>query len=203
MELTAEQKYLKALAEWLDIKTIPKNRIQEASREYLDQFREGKEKVDHIQFNGCDCSLPDPITGEMPLEKMKCGDVPSWTPEVGKLYKRCDGSISEVINIGENVIVYREIGFNYTKKQKGHCTSIGCFVDNNTPIAELEGLKVSDYAYSYINEWFIDNIDNGWIALAGEGFIDVDINGIVVDLSSRQLIWRTADRAERFGRGDA
>lgn len=52
-------------------------------------------------------------------------------------------------------------------------------------------------------EWLIDNIDNGWIALAGEGFIDVDINGIVVDLSSRQLFWRTADRAERFGRGDA
>lgn len=176
MELTAEQKYLKALAEWLDIETIPKNRIQEASKEYLDQFREVKEKVE---------------------------PTPAWTPEVGKLYKRCDGSISEVINIGENVIVYREIGFNYTKKQKGHCTSIGCFVDNNTPIAELEGLKVSDYAYSYINEWFIDNIDNGWIALAGEGFIDVDINGIVVDLSSRQLIWRTADRAERFGRGDA
>ena len=46
MELTAEQKYLKALAEWLDIENIPKNRIQEASREYLDQFRGVKEKVD-------------------------------------------------------------------------------------------------------------------------------------------------------------
>ena len=45
MKLTAEQKYLKALAEWLDIENIPKNRIQEASREYLDQFRDVNEKV--------------------------------------------------------------------------------------------------------------------------------------------------------------
>ena len=58
MEMTAEQKYLKALAEWLDIETIPKNRIQEASREYLDQFVGVNEKVE-----------------------------PQWKPEVGRLYQ--------------------------------------------------------------------------------------------------------------------
>lgn len=70
MELTAEQKFLKALAEWLDIETIPKNRIQEASREYLDQFVSVNEKVE-----------------------------PEWKPEVGKLYKRTlNGVVTEITN---------------------------------------------------------------------------------------------------------
>lgn len=81
MELTAEQKYLKALAEWLDIENIPKNRIQEASRKYLDQLREVKEKVD--QFT----------EGSKKVEPE-----PAWKPEVGKLYRRkLNGVITEVI----------------------------------------------------------------------------------------------------------
>ena len=63
--MTPEQKFLKALAEWLDIKTCPKNRIQMASREYLDQFREVKEKVD--QFTDV---------------SKKVEPEPAWKPEV-------------------------------------------------------------------------------------------------------------------------
>lgn len=26
-----------------------------------------------VEFHGCDCSMPDSITGEMPIERFKCG----------------------------------------------------------------------------------------------------------------------------------
>ena len=180
MELTAEQKYLKALAEWLDIETIPKNRIQEASREYLDQFVSVNEKVE-----------PES----------------AWTPELGKLYKSYSGQIVEFFEESDMFI-----GYDIITKRIPHYIPVGSFVTEQDasvflgtiPIAELEGLKVGDYVYSELGEaWFIDNIDCEVITITGSGLIEIGSDGTIENVSDKQLFWRTADRAKRFGRGDA
>ena len=74
---------------------------------------------------------------------------------------------------------------------------------NTTPIAELEGLKSTDYVYSASGErWFIDDIDCEVITVNGDGIIPIDVDGVPYSIANQQLFWRTADRAERFGRGD-
>ena len=176
MELTAEQKYLKALAEWLDIETIPKNRIQEASREYLDQFTDAGEMVD-----GC--------------------------PEVGNLYRRnLNGVITEITSIKSNRVRHVIHGFDYDPDVMNcyHEDNITDFIKEYEPIAELEGLKVGDCVYSELGEaWSIDNIDVEVIVIIGQGLIELDIKGVPYTFTNQKLFWRTADRAERFGRGDA
>ena len=129
MELTAEQKYLKALAEWLDIENIPKNRIQEASREYLDQFRGVAEKVDQFTDSSKKVNEPNslkeyiqPFKGvlDTPLirsdiatefhgcdctMKVRFGSEPepAWTPEELKLYLlRLANIVSNLENISDN-----------------------------------------------------------------------------------------------------
>jgi hypothetical protein len=183
MMKTPEQEFLKALAvDLIDHKHFLEDEILNACKKYLAS----------LEQNQCD------ITEKVEPE-------PAWKPEVGKLYRRkLNGVITEVIkafldNREFSKVAHKLIGVNYDTCH-AHCDYASDFLEEYEPIAELEGLKVGDYAYSYINEWFVDNIDNGWITLTGHGLIDADVYGIAVDLSNRQLFWRTADRAERFGK---
>ena len=185
MKLTAEQEFLKALAEWLDIETIPKNRIQEASREYLDQFVSVNEKVE-----------------------------PEWTPEVGGLYKRkINGVITEIVEIqlinGKRYISHEIIDFDYSKCLS-HRDAEVIFAQEYEPIAELEGLNVGYTVYTYGNDgkvhsFFIEGkfpFDD-FITIKGTqgGYrINITLDGYFPIISNKQLFWRTADRAERFGR---
>lgn len=177
--MTAEQKYLKALAEWLDIETIPKNRIQEASKEYLDQFVGVNEKAE-----------------------------PTWTPEVGKLYKGDLGviEVTKILDYGiECYNLYAHGNYKLGFKTEEYKSLI--------PIAELEGLKVGYTVYTYGNDgkvhsFFIEGkfpFDDFITIKSTQGGyrINITLGGYFPIISNKQLFWRTADRAERFGRGDA
>ena len=252
MELTAEQKLLKAFVvnfikkhdyevdftkdDWFKqvcAKPFVGNEDQDlllACKEYLDQFREVTEKVDQsvdvnekVEFQGCDCSMPDPITGEMPIEKFRVGSELDVCPDGCTGYGACEneycndwipeeGSIcwfkGEVIEYAGNIInnvTMKPFEARYIK-DNGCVTEIYYdeFIKSARPIAELEGLKEGDNVFSELGEkWLIDDIDNECIAITGQGLIEIDINGVLYAVTNKQLFWRTADRAERFGRGGA
>ena len=185
MELTAEQKYLKALAEWLDIETIPKNRIQEASREYLDQFREVKEKVDQFTDVG---------------KKVETG----WTPEVGKLYRRDCGTVYEYMGIKDKYALFYALDGSKSKVYSPANIPL-------VPIAELEGLKVGDTIwFTPEHAWIIIEVQNNGYRVnndyyqgrysksRGGQYLCIDLGGYCTTIGIRAF--RTADRAERFGR---
>ena len=195
--MTPEQKFLKALAEWLDIKTCPKNRIQMASREYLDQFREVKEKVD--QFTDV---------------SKKVEPEPAWKPEVGKLYKRTlNGVVTEITKLKSDRVLHILQRFDYDPNIENgyHEDYIIDFIKEYEPIAELEGLKVGDSVYGiayqkYTHPWHITGITGSLILVKKHGesaILTLNKRGFSYEIGSTQLFWRTADRAERFGRGDA
>ena len=172
MMKTPEQEFLKALAvDLIDHKHFLEDEILNACKKYLAS----------LEQNQCDIT-----------EKVE----PQWKPEVGRLYQ----SVEDIYECTAITLHPYEARFVALKTGITHWVQKNNIQKHFTPIAELEGLKVGDYAYSYINEWFVDNIDNGWITLTGHGLIDADVYGIAVDLSNRQLFWRTADRAERFGK---
>lgn len=192
MKLTAEQEFLRALAEWFDTKSTPMNQIQEASQDYLasikpNQFREVKEKADHF------------TDGSNMV-------VPQWTPEVGKLYQHNRGGwVSELTDAFVDGNTYWISNMAY---------QLNAFYDHFTPIAELEGLKEGDEVWS-IGEnghgvtiavkWNIeeDGAYGTFFIVRENKFFTVHKDGsMVVVGNGKQLFWRTKDRAERFGKGE-
>lgn len=226
MDLTAEQKLLIAFAinqvsgitrETLDL-DCKAGQLFDACKEYIDQFREGTEKVDATELHGCDCSIPNPVTGEMPIEKWKCGDSREWKPEVGKLYKRtCNGVVTEVTKVffdnnGKLKTEHRVLGYKYDNCC-AHCDFTSDFCREYEPIAELEGLEEGDKVWSYggtkseesanTHEWKISDKD-AFETLNiefKERYLTIHKTGSCVGIGNgKQLFWRTADRAERFGK---
>lgn len=147
-----------------------------ACKEYLDQFREVTEKVK-----------------------------PEWVPEVGKLYKGDLGVIEVTKILDYGIECYNldahgnyELGFK-TEKYK-----------SLIPIAELEGLKEGDKAWCISGSgeaeyYTIESVfSNNLTAHCGKGYLSIYLDGSACMFGGgKQLFWRTSDRAERFGRGDA
>ena len=50
--------------------------------------------------------------------------------------------------------------------------------------------------------WEIISENDETLSISGNGSLDVWIDGSLVNISDKQLFWRTADRAERFGKVD-
>lgn len=213
MKLTKEQKLLKAFVvnfikkhdyevdftkdDWFKqvcAKPFVGNEDQDlllACKEYLDQFVSVNEKVE-----------PEP----------------AWKPEVGKLYRRkLNGVITEVIkafldNREFSKVAHKLIGVNYDTCH-AHCDYASDFLEEYEPIAELEGLKVGDFVYSYGDDGEVHIFANegefpfhNFITIKsteGGYRINITLGGYFPIISNKQLFWRTADRAERFGRGDA
>ena len=90
---------------------------------------------------------------------------------------------------------------------------IETFYEKFTPIAELEGLKEGEHAYthgddgeihSFVNEGKFKFHDAMTLRSTQGGYrFNITLDGYFTILSNKQLFYRTADRAERFGRGDA
>lgn len=244
MELTAEQKFLKVIAEHFN-RYENKEEILFSSSQYLNYLSK----------------LLEPVTGELPIDKVGFGhneplkkpeeeklyknidngavvevisvydygvvkieyrgtghvtdlalDVflkkfvlvaePTWKPEVGKLYKEQSGLIGECTNIsfGDDVIYIRYLG-----NKEGFCLSKAYF----TPIAELEGLRTGDpiwcIAGGGMTEYYtIESVfSHNLTAYCGKGYVSVYFDGSACMFGNgKQLFFRTADRAERFGKGN-
>ena len=179
---TPEQEFLKALAvDLIDHKHFLKDEILNACKKYLASLEQN-------QYD---------ITEKVEPE-------PAWKPEVGKLYRRTlNGVVTEITKLKSDRVLHTLQGFDYIENGY-HEDYIIDFIKEYEPIAELEGLKVGDCVYSELGEaWSIDNIDVEVIVIIGQGLIDLDIKGVPYTFTNQQLFWRTADRAERFGRGVA
>lgn len=219
MKLTKEQKLLKAFVvnfikkhdyevdftkdDWFKqvcAKPFVGNEDQDlllACKEYLDQFVSVNEKVEL-----------------------------DWTPEVGKLYILNEyakdiyeyyKSIANV-EVGEICELMGETDWSeriYRMKTKAGIFEITdkCAAKYLTPIAELEGLKEGEHAYTYgddgnihsfVNEGKFQFHDSITVRNTQGGYcFNITLDGYFTILSNKQLFYRTADRAERFGRGDA
>ena len=83
--MTAEQKFLKAIAEHFNQRSNPPYpfSIVMAAVGYLseiDIIKDGKK----VEFHGCDCTMPDPVTGEMAIDRIKVDQFRDDTEKVDK-----------------------------------------------------------------------------------------------------------------------
>lgn len=225
MGITAEQRFLKALIKFHMSETsgteTEQKAFKDACEEYLDQFRDVKEKVDqftdvskkvenlHICFfcNGTkkiQLKFPAEAESDCPFCRNEMEVKPEWKPEVGKLYKRDCGTIYEHMGMIGKYALFRALDGSESK----------AYPSNNIPltsIAELEGLEVGDSVYGiayqkYTHPWHITGITGSLIFVKKHGesaILTLNKRGFSYEIGSTQLFWRTADRAERFGRGDA
>jgi len=146
---------------------------------------------------------------ELDLEIKKRQSAPQWTPEVGKLYKSSlHPKGVEIIRYETPEITPRMVYVLFSDGFKGYSHKED-FIKHFTPISELEGLEVGDEVFSIddngdICKWTISRgRGNGdsFICRSGWQSLSVLNNGVPVFTGNgQQLFWRTADRAERFGR---
>jgi len=180
--MTPEQKFLKALAE------MYQNGYKESDIE--------KEAVGYLS------SLNHLLGG---TEKVSKPAQPSWTPEVGKLYKGEHGTY-EVIEV-------YEYGCKFHVIEAGCNSTLGSKTDEYkglTPIAELEGLNEGDKIWSISQNKnpisftiFTNAIVNILWARLQDMEIPVKLDGSLPLIGNgQQLFYRSEERAERFGRGE-
>lgn len=210
MELTAEQKFLKAIAEHFNQRSNPPYpfSIVMAAVGYLseiDIIEDGKK----VEFHGCDHTMPDPITGELPMGKVKFGDSLTWKPKVGELItlKENNELVYEIQTGDEKDNFWLQDVTGYATSEHVSIDEIACIF---TPISELEGLKEGEHAYTYgddgnihsfVNEGKFQFHDFITVRNTQGGYcFNITLDGYFTILSNKQLFYRTADRAERFGR---
>lgn len=125
---------------------------------------------------------------------------PAWTPEVGMLIQSEKYGVWEITGILTNGASLERVS------DKLRSNSPNCELAKYRPIAELEGLKVEDNVYAIrnngnVHEYFISaNYDNTfWIESESVKF-RIGIDGVPLHFGNgKQMFWRTAGRAERFG----
>ena len=204
MKLTAEQEFLKAIALSVtaDYINLPMSDVKKylASLEHEQRMNAScPDCNDSGMYKGYDISC------ECQKEK---GDIikEKWTPEVGKLCRNEDGIYE--ITVHASAYRLKDILDDSFYDQP---MTFDALAREYTPIAELEGLKVGDSVYGiayqkYTHLWHITGITGSLIFVKKHGesaILTLNKHGFSYEIGSTQLFWRTADRAERFGRGDA
>jgi hypothetical protein len=129
---------------------------------------------------------------------------PAWTPEVGMLIRMVVPSanrdeVVEITRICQGVYYFSNNTFCYSEEEVYECCK---------PIAELEGLDIGGKVYSIKEDGGVYDFciveehceQTFWIESCSLS-INSNEKGIPVHFGNgKQMFWRTAERAERFGK---
>lgn len=126
---------------------------------------------------------------------------PAWTPEVGMLIQSEQYGVWEITGIKDGGVELVSIPY----EDKGFLLNVG--LRDCKPIAELEGLEVGESVFAIkmngdVYEYRIyEHYDKTFWVESNSVKFPIGIDGVPLHFGNgKQMFWRTAERAERFGK---